>query len=165
MPKKPPARHSSNQHRPQPKKKDVLLVRASSATEVVEGDGEEEREAQPGGETIKAGETKTKPSGEVSKTAPRPGATAGKRPETTAKTGAPATRVLPASQRAGRPGQRPGVRPGSRITVGRQANLVSAEHYRYALKDLRFIAVLAVTMFAVIIALTFILPHVLPFYK
>jgi len=164
MPKKPPARHVSNQHRPQPKKKDVL-VRANSATEIVAGDEEEETEAPTTVEPIKAGETKTKPSSEASKAAPRPPVPAGKRPETTAKTGAQPTRALPASQRAGRPGRRPGARPGSRITVGRQANLVSAEHYRYTLKDLRFIAVLAVIMFAIIVALTFILPRFLPFYQ
>lgn len=154
MPKKPP-RHSA-QHRPQPKRKDVLLVRASS-TEVVE-DEEEEQETTENG---KAGATKTKPASAAVKTAARPASAAAKQPATAAKSGAQPTRVLAASKRAGRPGQRPGARPGPRITVGRQANLVTAEHYRYVLKDLRLIGVLAFCAFAVLIALTFILPHVL----
>jgi hypothetical protein len=37
--------------------------------------------------------------------------------------------------------------------------MVSAEHYRYVLKDLRLIGVLAVVMFGVIIAMTFIVPR------
>lgn len=152
MPKKPP-RHSSTQHRPQPKRKDVLLVRASSSTEVVEVEEEEKTK-----ETSKAEVTKTKPASAPVKTAARPASPAAKQPATAAKSGAQSARALPASKRAGR---RPGARPGPRITVGRQANLVTAEHYRYVLKDLRLIGVLAACAFSILIALTFILPHVL----
>ncbi|HEY7348558.1 MAG TPA: hypothetical protein VH599_09620 [Ktedonobacterales bacterium] len=156
MPKKPP-RHSSAQHRPQPKRKDVLLVRSSSTTSVAEA-AEEEATAKS-----KPGATKTKPASAAPKAAERSTATVIKRPGTTTKSGAQPTRVLPGSQRAGRPGQRNAARPGQRLVVGRQANLVSAEHYRYVLKDLRLIGILAAVMFSIIIALTFILPHVLTY--
>src|SRR5690348_4528894 len=161
MPKKSPARHSSAQQRPQPKRKDVLLVRATSSTEVVEVDEEEETDAQETTETTKAGATKAKPSGAVVKTGARP-ASGALKPTTIAKPkpGAQPTRALQGAKRGGRPGQRVG-RPGPRIQVGRQANLVTAEHYRYVLKDLRMTGVLAFLMFAALIALTFILPHVL----
>ncbi len=157
MPKKPP-RHSA-QHRPQPKRKDVLLVRASS-TDIVDVE-EEEAEEQETNETSKARAAKTKPASGALKTAARPASTTAKQPATAAKPGAQPARALPASKRAGRPGQRPGARPGPRIAVGRQANLVTAEHYRYVLKDLRLIGVLAFCAFGILIALTFILPHVL----
>jgi hypothetical protein len=150
MPKKPP-RHSA-QHRPQPKRKDVLLVRASSTTEVDDVEDEEQETTDTG----KAGAAKAKPASATVKTA-------AKQPTTTAKPGAQPTRALPASKRAGRPGQRPGTRPGPRITVGRQANLVSPEHYRYVLKDLRLIGILAFCALSILIALTFILPHVLSY--
>jgi hypothetical protein len=77
------------------------------------------------------------------------------------KSGAQTTRALANAKRGGRPGQRPAVRP--RIQVGRQVNLVTAEHYRYVLKDLRLIGILAFCAFAVLIALTFILPHLLTY--
>ena len=163
MPKKSPARHSSTQPRPQPKRKDVLLVSATSSTEVVEVDEEEETEAQETTETPKASVAKTKSTGAVVKTGARPTSGAVK-PTATAKPkpGAQPSRALQASKRGGRPGQRVG-RPGPHLTVGRQANLVTSEHYRYVLKDLRLTGVLAVLMFATLIALTFILPHVLTY--
>jgi hypothetical protein len=155
MPKKQ-HRHSSAQHRPQPKKKDVMLVRTSASTEVVEVAEEEETDARETTEAMKPGTAKPKPASAPAK-ATAPALPAGvKRPGITPKPGAQPTRVLPASQRAGRPVPR-----GPRVTVGRQANLVSAEHYRYVLKDLRLIGILAALMFSVLIALTFILPHVL----
>lgn len=162
MPKKSP-RHSSAQHRPQPKRKDVLLVRANSTTQVVEDVEEEETEEQGTTEKSKASAPKAKPASAPTKAAARPTASAAKRPGVPAKPGAQSTRPLPAAQRAGRPGQRPSGRPGQRLAVGRQANLVSAEHYRYVLKDLRLIAILAAIMFSALIALTFILPHVLKY--
>jgi hypothetical protein len=161
MPKKSPARQASTQHRPQTKRKDVLLVRASSSTDVVEVSEEEEVAEQKTTETIKAGATKAKPTSTLVKTA-QPTTTAGKRPGVPTKPGAQPTRAL-AAQRSGRPGQKTKVRPAQRLTVGRQANLVSAEHYRYVLKDLRLIAILAAFMFSVLIALAFILPNVLKY--
>lgn len=161
MPKKPP-RHSSGQHRPQPKRKDVLLVRANSATEVVEDVEEEETEEQGTTEKSKASAPRAKPASTPPKAATHPTAPAVKRPGVPAKP-AQSTRPLSAAQRSGRPGQRPAGRPGQRLAVGRQANLVSAEHYRYVLKDLRLIGILAAVMFSAIIALTFILPHVLKY--
>jgi cobalamin biosynthesis Mg chelatase CobN len=41
----------------------------------------------------------------------------------------------------------------------RQANLISAENYAYVLGDLKLVVALAVTAFAVLIALAFVLPH------
>ena len=158
MPKKSPARHSSAQHRPQPKRKDVLLVRSTSATEVVEDD----EGAGAKTETVKAAAPKTRATNAPVKTAERPTSTTAKRPGTTAKPGAQTTRALANSKRGGRPGQR-NARPATRLAVGRQANLVSAEHYRYVLKDLRLIGVLAFCAFAILIALTFILPHLLTY--
>ncbi len=63
----------------------------------------------------------------------------------------------------GKPGQRALGRPGQRLAVGRQANLVTAEHYRYVLKDLRLIGILAFCAFSILIALTFVLPHFLKY--
>ncbi len=148
MPKKTPARHQPQ--RPQPKKKDVLLVRAASATEVVES-ADEETEKQAEIAKPKASEVKGKaavPSKALdTKVLER-------RPQTGAKPASQPSRSQPATQRAGR-----AQRQASRLAVGRQSNLVTPEHYRYVLKDLRLIAALAVIMFGVIIALTFILPH------
>ena len=39
----------------------------------------------------------------------------------------------------------------------RNANVVTPEHYRYVMRDLRMTAILAVAMFAVIIILHFVL--------
>ncbi|HLV99842.1 MAG TPA: hypothetical protein VKT82_14320 [Ktedonobacterales bacterium] len=161
MPKKSPARHPSTQQRPQPKRKDVMLVRSTSATEVVE-DGEEEEIVEEKTETAKAAAPKTKTTNAPVKTAERPTATTAKRTGTPVKPGTQPTRTLANSKRGGRPGQRNAPR-GPRIQVGRQANLVSAEHYRYVLKDLRLIGILAFCAFAVLIALTFILPHLLTY--
>jgi hypothetical protein len=160
MPKKSSARHSSAQARPQPKRKDVQLVRSASATEVVEVDEAEETETKAATEASKTAVTKTKA------TSPAPTgkntAALAKRPGTTAKPGAQPSRALAASKR-GRPGQRGAGRPGPRIAVGRQANLVTAEHYSYVIKDLRLIGILAFMMVVILIALTFILPHVLKY--
>ncbi len=41
----------------------------------------------------------------------------------------------------------------------RQANLIAAENYTYVLGDLKLVIGLAVTAFAVLIALAFVLPH------
>ena len=41
----------------------------------------------------------------------------------------------------------------------RTANLISPEHYGYVIKDLKLIAALAVTMFAIIIVLHFVVPQ------
>lgn len=162
MPKKSP-RRSSAQHRPQPKRKDVLLVRPSSTAEVVEDGAAEEMEEQRTTEKSKTSAPKAKAASGALKPAERPATPAAKRPGTTTKPAAQPTRALPASQRAGRPGQRPTARPGQRLAVGRQANLVSAEHYRYVLKDLRLIGILAACAFSILIALTFILPHILKY--
>ncbi len=163
MPKKSPARHSSGQARPQPKRKDVLLVRSASATEVVEEvDEAEETEEQETTEATKTAAPKTKATTQAVKTPARPAAQPAKRPGTTAKPGAQTSRTLAASKR-GRPGQRVAGRPGPRIAVGRQANLVTAEHYSYVMKDLRLIGILALMMVVILVALTFILPHVLKY--
>ncbi len=45
------------------------------------------------------------------------------------------------------------------VQCARQANLISAENYSYVLGDLKLVAALAVSAFAVLIALTFVLPH------
>jgi hypothetical protein len=166
MPKKlSTRRHAAAQpQRPQPKKKDVVLVQTTSASRIAET-AKEEAEGQSTTETPKAGETKTRPSNQSAKVVEHPTSTAGKHPTTTTKSPSQPTRALPASQRTGRPGQRSAARPGPRAVVGRQANLVSAEHYRYVLKDLRLIGILAAIMFSVIIALTFILPHVLNYSR
>jgi hypothetical protein len=159
MPKKSPARHSSAQARPQPKRKDVQFVRSTSATEVVEVDKADETEAKETTEAPKAAVTKTKA------TSPAPsgknGASVAKRPGAAMKPGAQTSRAL-ASKR-GRPGQRGVGRPGPRLAVGRQANLVTAEHYSYVMKDLRLIGVLALMMVVILVALTFILPHLLKY--
>ena len=148
MPKKLPPRHQPQ--RPQPKKKDVPPMRASSATQVVES-AEEEIEERASVETPKATETKARPA--------TPSKALERRPERPVKSAAQPTRPLAASQRSGKPGQR----PAARLAVGRQSNLVTAEHYRYVLKDLRLIAILAVVMFGFIIAMTFVLPHFLQY--
>lgn len=148
MPKKVSARHQPQ--RPQPKKKDVSLVRASSATSVAESSDEETQEGSTGKALVIA-EPKAK-AASATKSLER-------RQENTAKRPTQASRSLPATQRAGKPGQR----PGARLAVGRQSNLVTPEHYSYVLKDLRLIGILAVIMFGMIIALTFILPHYLKY--
>jgi hypothetical protein len=163
MPKKHPARgrQDSQAHRPQPKRKDVMLVHTPSATQVVEVDeetsegqetSEETRTAAPKGKTEPA-TTKTS----AAKANAAPAKTPERRPAAPAKASASQTRPI-AAQRAGRPGQRSALRPHERAMASR-AQLISAENYRYVLKDLRVIAVLAVLMFAVIVALTFIVPH------
>src|SRR5579862_7931328 len=159
MPKKTAARHSTTQQRPQPKRKDVTLVRATSSTEVVTDDGEEVIAEKT--ETVKAVAPKTKPVTATAKTAASAASTAAKRPATATKPNVQTSRAL-AARRGQRPGQRPG-RPGPHLTVGRQANLVTAEHYRYVLKDLRLIGILAFCAFSIIVALTFILPHLLSY--
>jgi adenine-specific DNA methylase len=152
MPKKTPARHQPQ--RPQPKKKDVLLVRAASATEVVErvDEGAEKpvETAKPRAPEVK-GKAAAPSKALDTKVLER-------RPQTGAKPASQQNRNLPATQRAGR-----AQRQASRLTVGRQSNLVTPEHYRYVLKDLRLIAALAVIMFGIIIALTFVLPHFLKY--
>ncbi|HEU5200512.1 MAG TPA: hypothetical protein VFU32_12810 [Ktedonobacterales bacterium] len=149
MPKKVSARHQPQ--RPLPKKKDgVTLVHTASATEVAESSDEETKKGTTS-KALVAAEPKAK-AAPVTKPVER-------RPEIAAKRSAQATRSLPATQRAGKPGQR----AGSRLAVGRQSNLVTPEHYRYVLKDLRLIGVLAVIMFGAIVALTFILPHFLTY--
>ncbi len=45
------------------------------------------------------------------------------------------------------------------VQRARQANLISAENYSYVLGDLKLVFALAVSAFAVLIALTFVLPH------
>lgn len=163
MPKKRPAhRPVAQPQRPLPKKKDVVLVRTSATTEVVETTEEEAAEEQTTTGAIKAEGSKTKSTSAAAKVTERLPSTTGRRPETTTKSGAQLSRNLTTAQRAGRPGQRGSGRSGVRLPVGRQANLVSAEHYRYVLKDLRLIGILAVIMFSTIIALTFILPHIVP---
>lgn len=148
MPKKVSARHQPQ--RPQPKKKEVSLVRAASATEVAES-GDEEAQEKSTSKALVVAEPKAKTA-----SAPKPSE---RRQEHTAKRPAQTSRALPATQRAGKPGQR----PGARLAVGRQSNLVTPEHYSYVLKDLRLIGILAVIMFGTIIALTFILPHYLKY--
>ena len=148
MPKKTPARHQPQ--RPQPKKKDVLLVRAASATEVVES-VDEATETQAEVAKPKAPEIKGK-SAAPSKASDTK--VLERRPQTSTRLASQPTRSQPVAQRAGR-----AQRQASRLAVGRQSNLVTPEHYRYVLKDLRLIAALAVIMFGIIIALTFILPH------
>jgi hypothetical protein len=44
----------------------------------------------------------------------------------------------------------------------RNVSRVSPEQYGYVKKDLRFIGILAASMFLVIIALSFVLPRLLP---
>ncbi len=163
MPKKRPARqHSGGQtQRPQPKKKDVMLVRGGAVAGVTEP-VEDEEEEQTTTAAIKTEGAKTKTSSGSSKLTTKPASTTARRPETTTKPGAQLSRNLAAAQRAGRPGQHGSLRAGNRLPVGRQANLVSAEHYRYVLKELRLIAILAAVMFSVIIALTFVIPHFFP---
>ena len=148
MPKKVSARHQPQ--RPQPKKKEVTLVRAASAAEAVERSDEETQEESTSKALVVA-EPKAK-------TAPATKPLE-RRQETSVKRPAQGSRSLPATQRAGKPGQR----PAARMAVGRQSNLVTPEHYSYVLKDLRLIGVLAVIMFGMIIALTFILPHYLKY--
>ncbi len=162
MPKKSPARHAPAQQRPQPKKKDVVLVRSTSATQVVEDDAAEAVVAGKT-ETIKTAAPKTRPTSATGKPAAGAASTTAKRPATTAKPGAQGTRALATSKRAIRSGQRAALRNAQRLGVGRQANLVTAEHYRYVLKDLRLIGILAFCAFAILIALTFILPHFLTY--
>ena len=147
MPKKVSNRHQPQ--RPQPKKKEVTLVR-SSATEVTESSDEETQEKTTSKALVVA---EPKP-----KTAPATKPLE-RRQETPIKRPAQASRTLPATQRAGKPGQR----QAARLAVGRQSNLVTPEHYSYVLKDLRLIGILAVIMFGAIIALTFILPHYLKY--
>ena len=147
MPKKVSARRQPQ--RPLPKKKEVTLVHAASATEVEESSDEETREETTSKALVAAG-----PKAKAAATKPLE-----RRPETAAKRPAQTTRSLPATQRAGKPGQR----AGARLAVGRQSNLVTPEHYRYVLKDLRLIGILAVIMFGAIVALTFILPHFLTY--
>jgi hypothetical protein len=148
MPKKVSARRQPQ--RPLPKKKEVTLVQAASATEVAESTDEETKEETTSKALVAAGpKAKTAPATKQLE----------RRQETAVKRPAQATRALPATQRAGKPGQR----AGARLAVGRQSNLVTPEHYRYVLKDLRLIGILAVLMFGAIIALTFILPHFLTY--
>lgn len=45
------------------------------------------------------------------------------------------------------------------VQRARQANLISAENYSYVLGDLKLVVALALSAFAVLIALTFVLPH------
>lgn len=147
MPKKVSARRQPQ--RPLPKKKEVTLVH--TATEVAESSDEETKEEETTSKELVA-------AGPKAKTAPATKQLE-RRQESAAKRPAQATRSLPATQRAGKPGQR----AGARLAVGRQSNLVTPEHYSYVLKDLRLIGILAVIMFGAIVALTFILPHFLTY--
>jgi len=154
MPKKTSTRHQPL--RPQPKKKEVLLVCASSATGVAERVDEPAEEKQAEEKTtlakLKAAEVKVK-----APTASKAVETKAleRRPQTGARPASTPARQQPsAAQRAGR-----AQRQGARLAVGRQSNLVTPEHYRYVLRDLRLIAALAIIMFGIIISLAFVLPH------
>ncbi len=153
MPKKSPARHQAQ--RPQPKKKDVVLVRATSTAEVA-APAEEEVEEQAAIEATQEAGAKAISAA----TAKKPERT---KPlahqESSARPSSQPVRTPTTTQRSGRVPQR----PSARIQVGRQSNLVTPEHYRYVLKDLRLIGALAVIMFGIIIALTFVLPHFLQY--
>jgi cobalamin biosynthesis Mg chelatase CobN len=163
MPKKHPARGRQNTqvHRPQPKHKDVMLVTAPSATQVAEEEEEtSEEQATTDGASSEAPKTKTEPAppkANATKASAAPVKTPERRPQTPAKASAQPARPNPA-QRHLRPGQRSALRPHERAMASR-AQLVSSENYRYVLKDLRLIGALAVVMFAVIISLTFVVPH------
>ncbi len=163
MPKKHPARgrQDTQAHRSQPKRKDVMLVHTPSATQVVEV--EEETSAEQ--ETREAPKTaapkgKTEPAAakaSATRASATPAKTPERRPAAPAKT-SPQPARAPSGQRPLRPGQRSMLRPHERAMASR-AQLVSAENYRYVLKDLRLIGILAVVMFGAIVALTFIVPH------
>lgn len=148
MPKKVSARHQPQ--RPQPKKKEVTLVRSAAAAEGA-GRSDEETQEETTSKALVVAEPKPK-TAQATKPLER-------RQETPIKRPAQASRTLPATQRAGKPGQR----QAARLAVGRQSNLVTPEHYSYVLKDLRLIGILAVIMFGAIVALTFILPHYLKY--
>ncbi len=163
MPKKHPARGRTDAqaHRPQPKRKDVMLVRSPSTTQVVEVE-EETSEEQEASEDTKSAAPKGKAEpamtkASATKASAAPARTPERRPAASTKASAQPTRQL-SGQRPLRPGQRSALRPHERAMASR-AQLVSAENYRYVLKDLRLIGALAVVMFGAIIALTFIVPH------
>jgi hypothetical protein len=131
----------------------VTLVRTPSATQIAEVEEETSEEQEIVEETKRVA-----PKGKVEPA--RAKATAKiqeRRPAASNKVSAQPTRPL-SGQRSLRPGQRSALRPHERAMASR-TQMVSAEHYRYVLKDLRLIGALAVVMFGAIIALTFIVPH------
>ncbi len=81
----------------------------------------------------------------------------------------PTAKAVAPSAKAAEPAAKPvpatGKRQDTRIARARatqrarQAGLISAENYSYVLGDLKLVAVLAVGAFAILIALTFILPR------
>jgi hypothetical protein len=163
MPKKHPARgrNAAQAPRPQPKRKDVTLVRSSSAMQVVEVEEETGEGQEPSKDTRNEAPRGKTESAATKASATKANAAQVKAPErrgaAPARAGAQPTRPTPA-QRPGRPGLRSALRPHERAMASR-TQMVSAEHYRYVLKDLRLIGILAVVMFGAIIALTFIVPH------
>ena len=165
MPKKSSAAHKAQAARRSQvaaRFQNVALVRASGAT------GVEAAPAVP--------DTNVTSSATVgASTAPKPSASAATSPRATTSTskgtGRTATATRPATTTA-----KPGVKPAAtsqgpyasreqerRVARAkemrriREANMVTAEHYRYVLHDLRLTGILAALMFTVIIVLHFVL--------
>ncbi len=87
-----------------------------------------------------------------------------------AKPAAPAAKSATPAAKSATPAARPGTAVSTReqnlrlararaTQAARTKNLITPEHYAYVLGDLKLVVGLAVTAFAVLIALTFVLPH------
>ncbi len=93
-------------------------------------------------------------------TSTRPRAPEVNRPST-AKSAAPKTEntTRPASPATAKGQQANRIARAKATQRARSASLVSPEHYAYVKNDLKLIATLAISMFAIIIILHFVIPH------
>lgn len=167
MPKKSTAAHKAQAARRSQaaaRSQNVALVRAPSVTGVETAPATPDTAITPGASAVTP--TAPKPSPSVV-SAPRTSSSA---PKSSART-ATATRPAPTNAK---PGAKPAATSQSQGTYAsrdqerrvararemrriREANMVTAEHYRYVLHDLRLTGILAALMFAVIIVLHFVL--------
>ena len=160
MPKKSTAAHKAQAARRSQaaaRSQNVALVRATGATGVETASAAPDTSvtSAPKSSASAASTPRTSPSAPKSAartaTATRPATTA----TTNAKPGAKAA-TPPQGTHAAREQERRVARAKEMRRI-REANMVTAEHYRYVLHDLRLTGILAALMFTVIIVLHFVL--------
>lgn len=146
------ARQSNAARRPQTPAKaaGVTLVRTPKATEP--GNSGTDTEARTA--TASPAASAEKPRAAASATLPRPRVQEAPRP---APKPAPKPEPAPQSKAPQNHAQAARVARARATQRARIANMITPEHYSYVLNDLKLIAALAVSMFAVIIVLHFVL--------
>lgn len=157
MPKKSTAAHKAQAARRSQaaaRSQNVALVRATGATGVETASAAPDTSVTSAPKSSASAASTPRMSPSAPKSAART-ATATRPATTNAKPGAKAA-TPPQSAHASREQERRVARAKEMRRI-REANMVTAEHYRYVLHDLRLTGILAALMFTVIIVLHFVL--------